>query len=54
MVEKRTAIVTGLAARDIDQTAGDFFARFVDGAEDLDLGTLPAGEAFDLLFEDDP
>lgn len=53
MAEPSEAVVTGLAAEDAERSAGEFFEAFVDGTEVLDLTALPAGEAFDLLFEDD-
>lgn len=46
-------MVTGLAAGDAERSAGEFLEAFVDGTEVIDLTALPAGEAFDLLFEDD-
>ncbi len=53
MVELRTAIVTGLIVGAGERSAGEFFAAFVEGSIDRDLGTLPTGEALDLLFDDD-
>lgn len=55
MVELAGAIVTGLSAHEGALTAGEFFAAFVQASEEVvELGALPVGEAFDLLFEDEP
>ena len=48
------AVITGLSVTDADRSAGEFFEAFVDGTDVLDLTSLPAGQAFDLLFDDDP
>lgn len=55
MVDLAGPIVTGLSAGDGARTAGEFFAAFVQASEkEVELGALPVGEAFDLLFEDEP
>lgn len=48
------ATITGLSLADADRCAGEFFEAFVDGTDVLDLTSLPAGQAFDLLFDDEP
>lgn len=53
MAEPQTAIVIGLVAGAAERSAGEFFAAFVEGPRDRDVSTLPTGEAFDLLFDDD-
>jgi hypothetical protein len=53
VAEPSDAVVTGLREGDAERSAGEFFEAFVDGTEVLALTELPAGEAFDLLFEDD-
>ena len=37
-----------------EMSTGEFFEAFVDGTDVLDLTSLPAGQAFDLLFDEDP
>jgi hypothetical protein len=54
VAEPSVAIVTGLSAGEGELTAGEFFAAFAQASEEVELGALPVGEAFDLLFEDDP
>ena len=53
VAEPQTAIVIGLVAGAAERSAGEFFAAFVEGPRDRDVSTLPTGEAFDLLFDDD-
>lgn len=54
MAELPVAIVTGLSAGDGELSAGEFFAAFAQASEEVEIGALPVGEAFDLLFEDEP
>ncbi len=54
MAELAVAIVTGLSAGDGELSAGEFFSAFAQASEEVELGALPVGEAFDLLFEDEP
>ena len=48
------SVVTGLSVSDAERSAGEFLEAFVEGTEVVDLTSLPAGEAFDLLFDEDP
>lgn len=54
MAEPSVVVVTGLAAADAARSAGEFLEAFVDRTEVVDLSALPAGVAFDLMFDDEP